>query len=396
MLRRIFSHRPPLPGVRLAGFAILIGGTGLALAANLQPPPPGGGGPGMQDRRPGPMEPVELPEPSVSVTLEPYRVIRSNGLPDHPTGEFPNENNPNALRPQEHEYRIPVNPTPAEELTPAMPEFGIALNGVMFDAGTGEFWTPDGARGFSAWNYDASGPGVERFGLDRHHAHVQPTGKYHYHGVPTGLIENLTGHDHDHTHGDGEAHDHAHDHAPAMTQIGWAFDGYPVYAPLGHADAGDPASELVELKSSYRLKKGDRPEPPDGPGGAYDGTFSNDYEYVAGSGDLDEANGRTGVTPEFPDGTYYYVVTKTFPGVPRFWRGVPGPSAQRGGPGGGPGGPPGGFGPPGGPGGRPGGFGPPGMRGGPPGAFGGPGGFSPPGRSDGPRDRPARPDGQRP
>ena len=46
------------------------------------------------------------------------------------------------------------------------------------------------------------------------------------------------------------------------------------------------------------------PVPPtsDQPGGAYDGIFVEDFEYVPGSGDLDECGGRTGVTPEFPGG----------------------------------------------------------------------------------------------
>ena len=32
-----------------------------------------------------------------------------------------------------------------------------------------------------------------------------------------------------------------------------------------------------------------------------------------GSGDLDECNGRVGVTPEFPDGIYHYYATDTYP-----------------------------------------------------------------------------------
>ena len=52
---------------------------------------------------------------------------------------------------------------------------------------------------------------------------------------------------------------------------------------------------------------------PVAPAGAYDGTFVQDYEYRAGTGELDECNGRQGVTPEFPNGTYYYVLTDAFP-----------------------------------------------------------------------------------
>ena len=51
------------------------------------------------------------------------------------------------------------------------------------------------------------------------------------------------------------------------------------------------------------------------------GTFTQDYEYVAGSGDLDECNGRFGVTPEFPAGIYAYYATQSWPYLPRCWRG---------------------------------------------------------------------------
>jgi len=40
-------------------------------------------------------------------------------------------------------------------------------------------------------------------------------------------------------------------------------------------------------------------------------------------GDLDECNGREGITPEFPEGTYYYVITNEYPGVPRCFVGTP-------------------------------------------------------------------------
>ena len=39
------------------------------------------------------------------------------------------------------------------------------------------------------------------------------------------------------------------------------------------------------------------------------GTYVQDFEYVAGLGDLDEHNGRVCVTPEYPQGTYAYFVT---------------------------------------------------------------------------------------
>jgi len=125
-----------------------------------------------------------------------------------------------------------------------------------------------------------------------------------------------------------------------MLLIGYAADGFPIYAEYGHTKADDASSPLKKLRPSYNLKKGNRPKGDDGPGGKYDGTFVQDYEFAKGGGDLDECNGRTGVTPEYSDGTYYYVVTDSFPFIPRFFRGTPDSSFERrmGPPPGGPGG----------------------------------------------------------
>ena len=59
------------------------------------------------------------------------------------------------------------------------------------------------------------------------------------------------------------------------------------------------------------------------PCGEYTGVYTADYEYVDGLGDLDKCNGREGVTHEFPKGTYYYVITDEFPGIPRCFVGIP-------------------------------------------------------------------------
>jgi len=65
------------------------------------------------------------------------------------------------------------------------------------------------------------------------------------------------------------------------------------------------------VQSSYRLKTGTRTAigSETNPGGTYDGTFYEDYEYVAGLGHLDEFNGRFAHTPEYPKGVYAYYVT---------------------------------------------------------------------------------------
>ena len=91
--------------------------------------------------------------------------------------------------------------------------------------------------------------------------------------------------------------------------LGFALDGFPIYGRL-HAP-----------RSSYRLRKmTHRTTWPDGtvltpaqygpdPGAEYPlGTFAEDYEYVAGAGDLDASNGRAEA-----DGTYAYYLTGTYP-----------------------------------------------------------------------------------
>jgi hypothetical protein len=236
--------------------------------------------------------------PEVSIKVEgSARVIRANGIPDHATGEFPVRGNPNRISVQRYEFRVPLAPTRSAQPTPVgMSLFGVAVNGVVFDAAANEWWRDDRATG---WQYEALGGG-KNLGLDTQHAHVQPTGAYHYHGIPAALLTRLT---------NGEE---------KMVLVGWAADGFPVYGPWIHR--GNDEASKARARSSYQLKKGTRP---DGPGGAFDGTFVGDWEYVAGSGDLDECNGREGVTPEFPGGTYYYVLTEEFPFIPRLWRGTP-------------------------------------------------------------------------
>jgi hypothetical protein len=141
------------------------------------------------------------------------------------------------------------------------------------------------------------------FGADASNAHVQPNGEYHYHGMPNLLIPKLN------TNSDS-----------SMTLVGWAMDGFPIYADKGYTTAGDATSALKSMKGSYRLKTtGARTLP--SPTYFPLGMFVVDWEYVAGLGDLDECNGRTGVTPEFPKGTYHYYITSTYPFIQRCTKG---------------------------------------------------------------------------
>ncbi len=244
-------------------------------------------------------------------TTDSTRTITGHTLPNHTHGIFPNASNPNRIVPWSDSLSVPLSPKIARKFTRVDGGgFGVAVNGVPFEPNAAEFWRDDRNSG---WQYEALGHHVD-LGVDRNHAHVQPSGKYHYHGVPQGLIELLGG--------DGE-----------LILLGYAADGFPMYSQWSYKDANDPESPVVPLRSSYRLKAGSRP---DGPGGDHDGTFVQDFEYVTGLGDLDQANGRTGVTPEYLEGTYYYVITSTFPFIPRYWRGEPSAdfSTRRGGGGG--------------------------------------------------------------
>jgi hypothetical protein len=250
--------------------------------------------------------PADQPPPGpneVTITLESdRRVITANGLPDHPTGRFPNADNPNPIRSQRYRFTVPARPQPATQPTPMERRpFGIALNGVLFDPDTAEYWQGNRSSG---WHYDALG-GAFSLGLDDNLAHVQPNGAYHYHGVPAALLRRLS---------QGE---------PKMTLVGWAADGFPIYAVWAYRVAGDASSGVKPMRSSYQLRPGSRPVEKGQPGGTHSGVFNEDFTYVAGSGDLDECGGRTGVTPEFPQGTYYYVLTEDFPFVPRAFRGAP-------------------------------------------------------------------------
>ena len=84
------------------------------------------------------------------------------------------------------------------------------------------------------------------------------------------------------------------------------------------------------------------------------GIFVQDWVYDATlGGDLDECNGRFGVTPEFPQGIYHYYLTDAYPYMQRCIKGEGKLVRLTGGP------PGGGFGGPGRPGGSGGRFGAP-------------------------------------
>ena len=242
------------------------------------------------------------------------RKIIANNIPAHNVGLFgnsPGALNPNSIAEQNSKYDIDLTPSMANSKTyllnsgPAY-SFGILLNGVEVDPVAAEPWPhTKPVTNSHNWNWNLEATMVD-IGLDCNTAHVQPTGKYHYHGVPKLYLESITSNSNE------------------MLHVGWAADGYPIYYAYGYSTSNDNSSSMKMLSSSYQLKSGKRPGDGDSaPCGSYTGVYSADYEYVENLGDLDECNGREGVTPEFPEGTYYYVITNEFPGVPRCFVGTP-------------------------------------------------------------------------
>lgn len=224
------------------------------------------------------------------------RIITSNGVPTHRVGRFPNNGNPHRISGQRHRFEVPVSPRRGNARSlPMGASFGVAVNGVPFDPNAAEYWQGNPRSG---WQYAALG-GAVALGLDANYAHVQPSGAYHYHGLPVGLMQQL-----------------GWSASKASPLIGFAADGFPIYALT--AETG---GQVVRMTSSYRLKSGKRPGGA-GPSGRHDGAFMQDYIYSAGSGRLDACNGATVTTAEYPGGTYAYFITDTFPVLPRCLRGA--------------------------------------------------------------------------
>jgi len=260
---------------------------------------------------------VNLTSSSDWTCSETTRDLIANGVPDHEVGTFPNAGNPNTITEQDVSASFTLTPVESDTATelggPSGPQ-GYVLNGVKIDASTAGSCDDSGTycsliNNTGSWSIEALGQDSFDFGTDDNNAHVQPDGAYHYHGMPEGFIE-LQGGD-----------------ATKMTLIAWASDGIPIYARYGYSDATNSSSTLTNMKGSYELNTGSTSRPSTD---TYPlGTFRQDWEYVEGSGDLDECNGRFGVTPEFPNGIYHYYATDSYP---YFQRCVKGEVESAGGP----------------------------------------------------------------
>ena len=203
--------------------------------------------------------------------------VKTTSIPDHGFVRNPGVNTVTA-----QDFTFEISRTPVEAIdkvaTPLGP-IGVAVNGVVF-------FNPKAALTETRANVDYEINAVashDELGIDDGSGHPQEDGIYHYHSDPRLMYDK-----------------NVNEHSPLL---GYALDGYPIYGPFGYDSALGQTNPRV-ITSSYRLKTTPRSD-----GSDPDGRYIEDFEYVAGLGDLDEHNGRNCVTPEYPNGTYAYFIT---------------------------------------------------------------------------------------
>ena len=151
-----------------------------------------------------------------------YMIVRSNGMPNHPTGEFPNPSNPNSIREQKLEFWIPLNPKKASKpITTPFGPIGVAINGIPF---------------FNQYNREG-GDAVRLETFDSCCGHPNEIGMYHYHKYPTCIKSPF--------------HDPKGQHSPL---IGFMFDGFAIYGPNG--DDGKPPTDLDSCNGHWDPVRG--------------------------------------------------------------------------------------------------------------------------------------------
>jgi len=233
-----------------------------------------------------------------------YVYVSASGIPSYDIGPFPG--NPNVPANQHYVAAIPRTPVvPATKAATQLGANGLYVNGVaMFNADDGNSWRSsthtESPQGDGIWH--RNGGTVEAVGFDPCEGHPQQQGAYHHHEYSPCLGAQL-----------GAT---TTSHSPLL---GFALDGFPMYGPYGYSSPLDPSSAVRRMVSGFRLRSiTQRHTLPDGTiltpaqyGPDVDsnfilGRYLEDFEWLAGLGDLDAHNGRFCVTPDYPAGTYAY------------------------------------------------------------------------------------------
>lgn len=155
--------------------------------------------------------------------------VSGNGLPtDHNTGNFPirptddafqYDRNPNTVTAQTIAFALKAKPKRLATPQCVGGQVGIARNGVYI------------FNGLDAANQDAVAYEVQ----DACSGHPQQFGQYHYHGLPACI-----------SYGSESRH---------STLIGWAFDGFPIYGPIGNNGRYMRISDLDECHGhTHKIK----------------------------------------------------------------------------------------------------------------------------------------------
>ena len=239
------------------------------------------------------------------------RKVYTNNFPAHSYGPWAG---PNTLAAQDFEYSMCLYPELTSTITEIKEDpssqacgggiiFGVSNQGINYSPFARLYWVnPNTQEENLNWHVEAD----FTLAMDSNGGHVNNVSRYHYHNIPKDYFTNDLKID-------------GTQHSPIL---GYAADGFPIYYKYLYTDATTTATNptVSAFTSGYSLKQGNRPG--DGitaPDGAYDGTYIEDYEYTGA--DLDECGGRFAVTPEYPNGTYYYVLTDNWPYIPRCFKG---------------------------------------------------------------------------
>ena len=230
--------------------------------------------------------------------------VSCSSVPAYQIGPWPG--NPNTPTDGNWTFRITRTPQPkaAPKTATGLGAIGVWVNGVAI-------YNASDARSYNnrnIWHQNAifvEGPSFDGCG-----GHPAPNQQYHNHQNAACIYAETSAM-----------------HSPI---VGFAFDGYPVYGPYGFANT-DGSGEIRRMRSGYRTRNiTQRTTLPNGTvltsinyGPAVSATYPlgyyiEDFEYVAGLGDLDTSNGRFCVTPEYPEGTYAYFVTYDASGAPAY------------------------------------------------------------------------------
>ena len=210
-------------------------------------------------------------------------VMTANGIP---TFEYV-AITPNGLDAQDYTWRFPSSPARAARTTevPLLGPAAVTVTGLPIFGPTEN--PMDGYR-------DPFLDDQLRNLLDECNGHTAPRGVYHFHARPECIVTSLG----------GEAYG---------LVLGFAFDGYPILAPLVCTDSS--CSSTRRVQSSWRLTLSEYTV-------ATRDAAWDIHEYVEGLGDLDECNGLAIDDPSAPY-DYAYFATDSFPYFMGCYRGTP-------------------------------------------------------------------------